>query len=122
MIPRVTWINEALHDPALFQATLLPSALHHAMFYGRELDESFDLFKVTTALVKQKLDDPELGISDNNIAAVICLSFFEVGAPMNEWSFDLDRLHLLRTFLGMLWSQMYTWKAYDAWWSLEAVF
>lgn len=84
MIPKVTWLNEAMGDAALFQATLLPSALHHAMFYGRDLTESFDLFHVTTALVKKKLSDPELGISDNNIAAVICLSFFEVGAPIND--------------------------------------
>lgn len=111
MIRKVTWLSEAMGDPALFQATLLPSALHHAMFYERDLTESFNLFNVTTGLVKKKLNDPELGISDNNIAAVVCLSFFEVGASLHDWSCVLLCLWLfehLRTSSATLRPQMFT--------------
>jgi hypothetical protein len=81
MIPRETWINEALNDSALFQATLLPSAAHYALFYDGDLAESFHLFDQTTQTVYRRLGDPEQGTSDATLAAVICLSFVEVNAP-----------------------------------------
>jgi hypothetical protein len=77
MIPRETWINEALNDSALFQATLLPSAAHYALFYDGDLAESFHLFDQTTQTVYRRLGDPEQGTSDATLAAVICLSFVE---------------------------------------------
>lgn len=80
-IPRETWISEALNDSALFQATLLPSAAHYALFYNLDLAESFHLFDQTTRIVYKRLDDPEQGTSDATLAAVICLSFVEVTTP-----------------------------------------
>lgn len=122
MISRVTWFDEAMNDPALFQATILSSALHHATFYHEALTESLDLCLATTSLVNAKLNDPELGISDNNIAAVICLSFFEVSALVMNQSCDqqcLQPCQYSRIFLAMSRLQMYTWKAYKLWWSEE---
>lgn len=81
MVPRTTWINEALNDSALFQATLLPSAAHYALFYNLDLTESFHLFDQTTRLVYKRLGDPKHGTSDATLAAVICLSFVEVSHP-----------------------------------------
>lgn len=86
MISPATWFDEALKDSALFKATLLPSALHRAVYYEQDLTESFDLFNETTRVVKGKLDDPVLGISDTNIAAVICLSFFEVSISCGSYT------------------------------------
>ena len=104
MIPRETWINEALNDSALFQATLLPSAAHYALFYNQDLAESFHLFDQTTRTVYKRLGDPEQGTSDATLAAVICLSFVEVGAPffsppMEEphLSADVCRWKLIKT-------------------------
>lgn len=84
MIPQQTWINEAVKDPALFQATLLPAAVHHALLHDLNLSESFELFQNTTRTVSTKLSDREQGISDTNLAAVVCLSFVEVAFPSIE--------------------------------------
>lgn len=81
LIPRETWIKEALKDSALFQATLLPAAAHYALLYDLDLAESFQLFGQTTQMLHQRLSDPEQGSSDATLAAVICLSFVEVTAP-----------------------------------------
>ena len=86
-IPRQTWISEALNDSALFQATLLPSAAHYALFHNLDLTESFHLFDQTTQIVSKRLSDPEQGTSDATLAAVICLSFVEVYHPIWKPSF-----------------------------------
>lgn len=92
MIPRETWISEALNDSALFQATLLPSAAHYALSKNLDLAESFHLFDQTTQTVYKRLNDPEQGTSDATLAAVICLSFVEVSLPMREPDVTLGML------------------------------
>ena len=114
-IPRETWISEALNDSALFQATLLPSAAHYALFHNSDLAESFHLFDQTTQIVSKRLSDPEQGTSDATLAAVICLSFVEVISPSRnlissqEMLNDADHL-FCRMFSATVRLRLSTWK------------
>ena len=75
------WLNYALSDPALFQATLLISAVHLALLHGGILGEEVFYHKgETIRLVNNRLRDPEQGATDGTIGAVACLTIIEVSS------------------------------------------
>lgn len=74
------WMKLALRCPALFHGTLLVSSTHYAASRKDQRDETNVLIHRSQAVLalNDALADPELAVSDDNIAAVINLAGHEV--------------------------------------------
>lgn len=72
----------AADDPVLFHATLQLSALDLELLRGgdREAQNKFLLNKECISLLRERVEDPVLGLSDQTIASVLFLIIVEVCA------------------------------------------
>ena len=75
--PKLSWLPDALHHPALFHATLLASAVHLARMQ-RSTDVRVALWYKGQAIrrVNEGLDIPEESVSDQMILVVLILLYF----------------------------------------------
>lgn len=77
--PREKWLSFAVSDPAVLSATLFTSALSLCLLRGKSSStEVVYYLGETIRQINRSLSDPMRRVTDANIAAVTCLTLFEV--------------------------------------------
>jgi len=77
------WISAAIANPSLFNLTLFACAIHEAALRGnRESPESIYYKTETIRILNDCLDDPELALADETLAAVLLLTHIVVSSTM----------------------------------------
>ncbi|KAE9381607.1 hypothetical protein N431DRAFT_10312 [Stipitochalara longipes BDJ] len=79
------WITAAIANPSLFNLTLFACAVHEAGLRGsKESPESIFYKAETIRILNECLDDPELALADETLAAVLLLTHIVsiIGEPI----------------------------------------
>lgn len=78
------WISAAIANPSLFNLTLFACAIHEAALRGRnESPESIFYKTETIRILNECLDDPELALADETLAAVLLLTHIVVSSSQD---------------------------------------
>ncbi len=76
------WISAAIASPSLFNLTLFTCAVHEAGLRGKKESSESIYYKVETIrILNECLDDPQLALADETLAAVLLLTHIVVSSP-----------------------------------------
>jgi Fungal specific transcription factor domain len=100
--PKLSWLPDAVHHPALYHATLLVSAVHlERLRPTTDPRITFWLKAETLRLVNERLDTAVEGASDEIICTVLILLYFNVSVIL--FRYENSYPCLLLSSIGWRW-------------------